>query len=100
MSDQRSTTVRIIRKETFLLAGFLFLGLVPLPLAVFLVGGAIFGDYGGHGFGEFYLDLSGRVRSGDAGALFLILSPYFALQTVRLMGLGWRLTRRPDAVRH
>ena len=97
MSDHRSLAVRIIRKETFLLAGFLFLGLVMLPIAVFLVGQVIFGDYGGQGFGQFYLDLSSRVRSGDGAALFLIFSPYLAWQTLRLVGLGWRLTRRPKS---
>lgn len=81
------------------MAGFLFVGLVVLPIGVYLVGQVIFGDYGGQGFAQFYVDLSGRVRSGDGAALFLVLSPYLAWQTLRLIGLGWRLTRRPKVAR-
>ena len=99
MSDTRSPVVRILRKEVFLLATFLLLGLVALPIAVYSVGQAIFGDYGGQGFWQFFLDLSGRVRSGEAAALFLVLSPYIGWQILRLIGLGWRLTRRPRAAR-
>jgi hypothetical protein len=95
LSDNHSQAVRILRKGTLLLAVLLFLGLVVLPVAVFFVGQVIFGDYGGRGFGQFFLDLSGRVRSGDGGALFLVLSPYLAWQAMRLIGLGWRLTQRP-----
>ena len=100
MSNAQRSTIRIIRKESFLLAGFVFLGLIVLPIAVYLVGQAIFGDYGGRGFGQFYMDLSSRLRSGDKAALFLVFSPYLGWQTLRLMGLGWRLTRRPKAGTH
>ena len=96
MSKQSSTAIRIIRKEAFLLAGFVFLGLVVLPIAVYVVGQNIFGEYGGRAFAQFYLDLSRRIRSGDGAAIFLVLSPYFGWQILRLVGLGWRLTRRPE----
>ena len=99
MSDSRNSVVRILRKEILLLAIFLLLGLVALPIAVYSVGQVIFGDYGGQGSWQFFLDLSGRVRSGEAAALFLVLSPYIGWQTLRLIGLGWRLTRRPKATR-
>ena len=99
LSDTRNSVIRILRKELFLLAIFLLLGLVGLPIAIYSVGQAVFGDYGGQGFWEFFLDLSSRVRSGDSAALFLVLSPYIGWQTLRLIGLGWRLTRRPKAAR-
>ena len=95
LSQQQSSILRIIRKEAFLLIGFLFLGLVVLPIAIYAVGDAIFGEYGGHGYRQFFGDLSGRIRDGDRAAWFLVLSPYVAWQTMRLIGLGWRLTRRP-----
>lgn len=75
--------------------GFLFLGLVLLPVAIYLVGQAIFGEYGGAGFGDFYSGLSSRIRGGDAAAWFLVLSPYLGWQTLRLIALGWRLAGRP-----
>jgi hypothetical protein len=99
LSDTRNSVVRIFRKEVLLLSIFLLIGLVGLPIAVYSVGQVIFGDYGGQGFWQFFLDLSSRVRSGEATALFLILSPYIGWQTLRLIGLGWRLTRRPKAAR-
>jgi hypothetical protein len=94
LSDSRNSFIWILRKEVLLLAIFLLLGLVALPIAVYSVGQVIFGDYGGQGFWQFFLDLSGRVRSGEPAALFLVLSPYIGWQTLRLIGLGWRLTRR------
>ena len=92
MADNRSALVRTVRKEAGLLIGFLFLGLVVMPVAVFVVGQNIFGEYGGHGYSQFYGDLSGRIRSGDTVSWFLVLSPYLGWQILRLMQLGWRLT--------
>ena len=68
----------------------LFVGLVLLPVLVWFVGKAVFGAYGGHGFAEFFGALSGRFRSGDLGAWFLVLSPWLALQIIRLAAAGWR----------
>ena len=92
MADNRSALVRTVRKEAGLLIGFLFLGLIAMPVAVFVVGQNIFGEYGGHGYSQFYGDLSGRIRSGDAVSWFLVLSPYLGWQILRLMLLGWRLS--------
>ena len=75
-----------------LLVGFLFLGIVVLPFAVYVVGQAIFGDYGAQGYWQFFSDLGSRIRSGEGAAWFLVLSPYLGWQTLRLIALGWRLT--------
>ena len=63
-----------------------------MPIIVYQVGHVVFGAYAGVGYVDFYGTLSGKVRSGDAVAWFLILAPYIGWQCVRLMLLGWRMT--------
>ena len=75
-----------------MLAGFLFLGIAVLPIAVYVVGQAIFGDYGGQSYWQFFGDLGRRIRAGQGAAWFLVLSPYLGWQTLRLIALGWRRT--------
>ena len=84
-------------KEVALLVGFLFFGLVVMPLFIYSVGQSVFGNYGGIGYNDFYGTLSGKVRVGDLVAWFLILSPYFSWQIVRLMILAWRLSSQKDS---
>ena len=96
VTEHSNSVRRIITRELTLLLGFFFVGLVLLPIAIYLVGEAIFGDYGGGSYAHFYSELSGRVRAGDAAAWFLVLSPYLGWQTLRLIGLAWRVAgRRP-----
>ena len=85
---------KAITLELARLLGFLFIGLVLLPVAVYVVGQAIFGEYGGGSYGHFFAELSGRVRAGDAAAWFLVLSPYLGWQMLRLIALGWRTAGR------
>jgi len=94
VADKRSPLVRVIRKEAGLFVGFLFLGLIVMPVAIYVVGQNLFGEYGGYGYGQFFGELSGRIRSGDATAWFLVLSPYLGWQSLRLVLFGWRLTSR------
>lgn len=94
VTDNRSAIVKTIRKEVGLFVGFLFLGFIVMPVAIYFVGQSIFGDYGGQGYTQFFGELSGRIRSGDRVAWFLVLSPYLGWQTLRLMLFGWRLTSR------
>lgn len=82
-----------LRKEVALLSGLLFFGLVLMPIAIYTVGEAIFGAYGGHGYGDFFGTLGAKLRSGDGVAWFLVGSPYLAWQCLRLMAFGWRSTR-------
>ena len=98
MTEGKKNSIRkIVTRETGLLLGLLFFGLVILPVAVYVVGTAIFGEYGGGSYGHFFSELSGRIRVGDAAAWFLVLSPYLGWQTLRLIALAWRLAgRRPQ----
>ena len=68
----------------------LFLGIAILPIAVWLVGNAVFGSYGGAGYSDFFGILASKLRSGDLAAWFLVLSPWLALQVIRLAVFGWR----------
>ncbi len=79
-------------KEIALLTGFLFFGLVVMPVIIFQVGQTLFGAYGGVGYGDFFATLSGKVRNGDLVAWFLILSPYLGWQCLRLIVFAWRLS--------
>ena len=94
LGSDNNPTKSILRKELLLLAGFLFLGVGVLPIAVYFVGQAIFGEYGGQGYGEFFGDLIGRIAAGQGAAWFLVLSPYLGWQMLRLIGFGWRATGR------
>lgn len=81
---------RLAIKETALLTGLLFVGFVVMPIAIYMVGETVFGDYSGAGYGDFFGTLSAKVRGGDTVAWFLILSPYIAWQCLRLLALSWR----------
>jgi hypothetical protein len=70
--------------------------MVVLPVAVFFVGDQVFGEYGGHGFSDFFGTISGKIRAGDRVAWFLVLSPYLAWQTIRMAALFWRVIGRSD----
>lgn len=84
-----------IRKEAVLFIILLFVGIVLLPLAVFLVGKLVFGTYGGAGFGDFFGSISARLRGLDGVAWFLVLSPYLAWQCLRLTIRAWRRAGGP-----
>ena len=71
-------------------ATLLFFGLVVLPIAIWFVGKAVFGAYGGAGYMDFFGTLSAKIRAGDTVAWFLVLSPYLVWQIVRLTAFGWR----------
>jgi hypothetical protein len=85
-----------ITAEAGLLFGLLFVGIVLVPIAIFYVGGAVFGEYGGNGYGDFFGTLSGKIRDGDRVSWFLVSSPYLAIISVRLMIWGWRKTAQPN----
>lgn len=92
MDGIQRTLKQRARREAGLFVGLLVVGIVIMPIAIYLVGATIFGDYGGEGFGDFFGTLAVKIRSGDRVAWFLVLSPYLALLVMRLMVWGWRRT--------
>jgi len=94
MPAAESPLRRSLTREAALLTVLLFVGFVLMPIAIWFVGQALFGEYGGHGFGDFFGTLSAKIRGGDRVAWFLVLSPYLAILCLRLMAWGWRRTAR------
>ncbi len=88
---------QIATKEIALLSGFLFFGIAILPILIYYVGDAVFGAYGGFGYGDFFGTLSQKLRSGDSVAWFLIISPYLGWQCLRLTAFVWRLAAKPGS---
>ncbi len=87
------------KKESALFLCLLFTGLLILPLAVYLVGKSVFGEYGGTGFSAFYGALHSAIRAGDPVVLFLVLSPYAIWQLSRFTAWAFKqsLRRRQQA---
>ncbi|MDJ0699844.1 MAG: hypothetical protein QNJ07_08315 [Woeseiaceae bacterium] len=81
---------RVAIREAVVFLSLLLFGVLLLPLAVYFVGQAVFGAYGGSGYGEFFSSLAAKLISFEWVAWFLVLSPYLAIQTVRLTWRGWR----------
>lgn len=90
MAAHQNALKQRVLLEAALFFGFLFVGLVLIPIAIYLFGQQLLGAYGGHGYGDFFGTLSAKIRSGDGVAWFLVLSPYLAWQTLRLTVYGWR----------
>lgn len=90
MSDKTPSLSRILKKEAAVFLGFLFLGVVVLPIVIWFIGNVVFGAYGGAGYTDFFGTLSGKIRAGDMVAWFLVLSPWLAVQSVRLTIVAWR----------
>ena len=94
MNTEQKTLQNIALKEAALFVVLLFVGLVLMPIAIYVVGQQVFGEYGGYGYGEFFGDLSAKIRGGKAVAWFLVLSPYLVWQVLRLTVFCWRLAGR------
>jgi hypothetical protein len=84
-----------IAREAAWFAGLLFVGLVILPISIYVVGRSIFGEYGGGGLGDFYGGLLGEFLRGEPAVWFLLLSPYFLWQLGRLTFHGFRRVGQP-----
>jgi len=72
------------RREAVLFLYLFLTGVLVLPILVYLVGSALFGEYGGTGFTAFYGSLHRGLRSGEFAGWFLVLSPNIVWQLVRL----------------
>lgn len=90
MTANDSPLKRAVIRELALFLGLLFFGLVLMPIGIYLIGREVFGAYGGHGYGDFFGSLSGKIRGGDRVAWFLVLSPYLGWQIIRLTAFLWR----------
>lgn len=87
-------------RESILFLCLFFVGLVILPLSIYLVGKSVFGEYAGAGFSGFYGAVHRAIRDGEPAVLFLVLSPYIVWQIGRLTIWGFRRTlkrRLPDS---
>jgi hypothetical protein len=94
MTAPRRNLKSALLKETALFLGLLLVGILVLPVVIWFVGQAFFGEYGGGGFGDFYARLHYELRSGHLVSLYLVLSPYLCWQMLRLCFRG---IRRPSS---
>lgn len=90
MAKTSSPFILKLKKEALLFLALLFFGFVIMPIGVWFVGQAVFGEYGGAGYADFFGTLSAKIRSGDTVAWFLVLAPWIMWQILRLAVLGWR----------
>ncbi len=86
----QSSIKRSLIREVALFTGLLFLGFVVVPILIYWMGPRVLGDFGGVGYADFFNGISTRIREGDSAAWFFILSPYLAVQSLRLAWFGWR----------
>ena len=90
MSEPKNSARSTALKETVLFLWLLAFGLRVQPALIYLVGDAIFGEYGGSGFGAFYAALHDNLFSGNIAAWFVVLSPYLVWQLLRLTVAAFR----------
>lgn len=90
MSEKTSNLSTLLKKEAAVFLILLLIGLVLLPICIWFVGNAVFGAYDGAGYSDFFGTLSGKIRSGNPVAWFLVLSPWIVWQCLRLIAFGWR----------
>ena len=79
-----------MRKEINLFLVLLLAGLILLPIAIYLVGDLVFGEYGGEGYSGFFLAILTELTKGTLTIWFLVLSPYIIWQLLRLTRLVLR----------
>jgi hypothetical protein len=98
MPDSSQQLKRTLQKETALFLSLFFAGIVLLPVAIYLVGQSVFGEYGGHGFSDFYASLHYELRAGQKVSWYLVLSPYLGWQLFRLTIYAFRKYRNPTSL--
>ena len=86
---------QFVLRESAIFLVLLFLGFVIVPIAIYSVGQNVLGEFGGHGYADFFGTLSARIRNGDLIAWFFVLSPYLVWQVLRLTLFAWRASRTP-----
>lgn len=81
---------RVVARESALFLVLGSVGLVALPICIYLVGTLVFGAYESGGLGAFFGALQRELRSGEWSVLFLLLSPWILWQLARLTIRGFR----------
>ncbi len=94
-STSPGPATRRLRFELILAAVLLVVGFGLMPLAVYLVGQQILGEYGG-GLGAFYGDMYSALGRGERGAWLLLASPFLGIELLRLLILPLRRRRPPS----
>ena len=88
------TPLAVLRRELIVLGVLAAIGFLLLPMAVYLVGQQILGDYStdGRGIWSLYGHVYGDLASGSMWAWLLCLSPWLTVTLVRLLWkpLRWR----------
>jgi len=84
MSKQNRLFRQILTREVALLLWLALTGLFILPVGIFIVGQAVFGEYGGGSFADFYRELHYQLRGGDPVVWYLVASPYVFWQLLRI----------------
>ncbi len=79
-----------IRKEALLLLIVFAAGIMLMPVAIYIIGQMIFGNYGGDGFGGFFSAIARKLVTADGVAWLLVASPYLVLQCLRITAYAWR----------
>ncbi|MFU8896023.1 MAG: hypothetical protein ACNA8J_06510 [Gammaproteobacteria bacterium] len=84
-----------LRREALVAAILGGFGLLVLPALVYLVGQQLLGEYRPDAaLGDFYTDLYGHLGAASPWAWLLVLGPYLAVQTLRLLWLPFGLLVR------
>ena len=80
---QALTRTAPIKREAALLAACLVFGFLALPVAIYAVGTAIFGEFPGGGLSGFVSVIYTELRGLDIAVWFLVFSPYLVIQLLR-----------------
>lgn len=95
MSESVPDIRNTMRRESVLFLWLILGGLFVLPALIYVIGKALFGEYGGSGFTAFYANFHSGLRDGETAVWFLVLSPYLVMQLLRLTFRAFRMAGRP-----
>lgn len=84
MTNSSTNLKKSATREAILCVALLISGAILLPFAVYIVGQSVFGEYAGAGLSEFLKQIFRSLRDGQGVVWFLVLSPYFGWQLLRL----------------
>jgi len=87
-----------LRRELILAGILIAVGALLLPVAIYFTGQVLLGPYSdeGHGLGRLYADIFGDLAGGFLPAWLLVLSPWLAIQLLRLAVIPLRRKRERE----